>query len=304
MNILVIGGNGFIGSHLLDTLIAHGHKIRVFDVAPEKYRNPLPGVDYRISNLNDITALAEALEGIDTVFHLASSSVPSTSVLDLCSDVDNNLIPLLKLLDLMVKMEVKKIVYFSSGGAVYGDPTVFPTPEDHQLNPISSYGIVKVANEQYIKYYERAHSLKYLIIRPSNPFGPRQGHFKAQGVIATFLQNIIKNDELVVFGTGEATKDYIYITDLVDACYKLFSVNAEGIFNVGSGEGVSLNQILDVIGDVTSRKLNVKYINSKINDVQKVVLDIAKINNVTGWNAKVPIKLGIKNYWEWLNERR
>ncbi len=304
MNILVIGGNGFIGSHLVDSLLSHGHNIRVFDFAPEKYRDPLPGVDYRISNLNNITALAEALEGIDTVFHLASSSVPSTSVLDLCSDVDNNLIPMLKLLDLMVKMGVKKIVYFSSGGAVYGEPAEFPTAEDHPLNPISSYGIVKVANELYIKYYGRANSLKHLIVRPSNPYGPRQGHFKAQGVISTFLQSIIKNDELVVFGEGEATKDYIYITDLVDACYKLFSANAEGIFNIGSGEGLSVNKILEVISDVTSRKLNVKYINSKINDVQKVVLDIEKINSVTGWKSQVPINLGIKNYWEWLNERR
>jgi UDP-glucose 4-epimerase len=304
MNVLVIGGNGFIGSHLVDVLLSHGHKIRVFDFAPEKFRDPLPGVDYRISNLNNISDLAEALEGIDTVFHLASSSVPSTSVLDLCADVNNNLIPMLRLLDLMVKMNVKKIVYFSSGGAVYGEPSVFPTVEEHQLNPISSYGIVKATIEHYIKYYERVHALKHLIIRPSNPYGPRQGHFKAQGVIATFLQNILKNDDLVVFGDGNATKDYIYITDLVEACYSLFSVNAEGLFNVGSGMGLTINEIVSIIEKVTDTPLKIKYINSKINDVQKVVLDINKLNNVTGWTTQIPIELGIKKYWKWLNENR
>lgn len=301
MNILVIGGNGFIGSHLVDILVSNRHKVRVFDYSYEKHRKPLNNIDYRIYSLDNTVELGEALVGIDIVFHLASSSVPSTSNIEPTSDVITNIIPTIKLLELMIKTGVDKIVYFSSGGAVYGVPSVIPTPEDHHTDPISAYGIVKVANESYLKLYERLYGLKVLIIRPSNPYGPRQGHISSQGVISTFLNMIREKKELVVFGNGNETKDYIYITDLVNACYKLCMTNETGTFNIGSGEGVSLNNIISIISDVTKTKPNVRYIDSKIYDVQKIILNISKLSQAIDWRPQISMTNGIKKYWDWLN---
>lgn len=301
MNILVIGGNGFIGSHLVDILLVKGHKVRVFDYSYEKHRKPLNNVDYRIYSIDNTVELGEALIGIDIVFHLASSSVPSTSNIEPASDVMTNIIPTIKLLDLMVKIGVDKIVFFSSGGTVYGVPSVIPTPEDHHTDPISSYGIVKVANEFYLKLYERLYGLKVLIIRPSNPYGPRQGHISSQGVISTFLYMIREKKELVVFGNGSEMKDYIYITDLVNACYKLCMTNETGTFNVGYGEGASLNNIISIISDVTKIKPTVKYIDSKKYDVQKFILDIRKLSQAIDWRPQITMTNGINMYWEWLN---
>ena len=159
MNILVIGGNGFIGSHLIDHLLIKGHNVRVFDISYERYRKPLSNVDYRISTLENIPDLYEAMLGIDIVFHLASTSVPSTSNVDTVSDINKNLIPTLNILNLSVKLGIKRIIYFSSGGAVYGNPLTTPINEDHSLNPISSYGIVKVTIEMYLSLYQRMYGL-------------------------------------------------------------------------------------------------------------------------------------------------
>jgi UDP-glucose 4-epimerase len=153
MNVLVIGGNGFIGSHLIDGLLRHDHKVRVFDIVHEKYREPNSRVDYRLSNLNSIPDLYEAMMGIDLIFHLASTTVPSTSSIDIIADVNNNVISTLNILNLATRQGIKKFVYFSSGGAIYGNSDFLPLSEENHKNPISSYGIIKATIEQYIKLY-------------------------------------------------------------------------------------------------------------------------------------------------------
>ncbi|WP_145858830.1 NAD-dependent epimerase/dehydratase family protein [Pedobacter suwonensis] len=300
MNVLIIGGNGFIGSHLVDHFLEKKYKVRVFDVSYEKFRAPLAEVDYRISKLDNIPDLYEAMLGIDIVFHLASASVPSTSNVDQIADINNNLIPTLNILNLMNRLGIKKIVYFSSGGAVYGNADQAKITEDVPLNPISSYGIVKSTIEHYIYLYNRLYNLNYLIIRPSNPYGPRQGHFIAQGVISTFLRKVLDGESLSVFGDGSATKDYIYIKDFVSILFKLVERNGEGVFNIGSGEGTSINSIIEEVNLATGLTTSVNYTPQKSYDVSNFVLDISKVTSVVGDIEITPVRTGIEETWKWI----
>jgi len=301
MNVLVIGGNGFIGSHLIDHLLAKGHNVRVFDISYERYRKPLSNVDYRISTLENIPDLYEALLGIDIIFHLASASVPSTSNIDPITDINKNLISTLNILNLSAKLGINRIIYFSSGGAVYGNPLTKLIREDHPLSPISSYGIVKASVEMYLSLYQRLYGFKPLILRPSNPYGPRQGHFIAQGVISTFLRKVQNNESLTVFGDGNSTKDYIYIKDLIDLSYELSFNNEVGIFNLGSGIGTSINQIIAEIKTVTNNEVHVNNSEKQIYDVDHFVLDISKTNKLIETRQLTTLKTGISKTWEWLN---
>lgn len=301
MNVLVIGGNGFIGSHLIDSLLNEGHNVRVFDVQYEKYRESIKNVDYRISNLDNIPDLYEAMLGIDIIFHLASGSVPSTSNIDTISDINKNLIPTLNILNLCVKLGIKRIVYFSSGGAVYGNPLTPMIVEEHSLNPISSYGIVKATVEMYLSLYQRMYGLEPLILRPSNPYGPRQGHFIAQGVISTFLRKVKMDESITVFGDGNSKKDYIYIKDLISLTTELSFRGEVGVFNLGSGNGTSINQIIEQIKLTTKRDLTINNIERKIYDVNHFVLDVTKTTNLLGSYSFTTLENGVSETWKWLN---
>ena len=259
-----------------------GHTcLRAFDIQYERFRKPLINVDYRISSLENDSELEDAMLEIDVIFHLASSSVPSSSNFDSIKALNNTLIPTLNVLDLAVKSEIKKIVYFSSGGAVYGHSLSSKINEEHSLKPISSYGIAKVTIEMYLSLYERMHGLKSLIIRPSNPYGPRQGNFKAQGVISTFLSKAKNNETMTVFGDGNSAKDYIYIDDLINLTTKLSFGDNFGVFNIGSGEGTTINQIVSQIKSTTGTNLKTNNVETKIYDVNNFVLNISKLTNKT-----------------------
>jgi UDP-glucose 4-epimerase len=301
MNILVIGGNGFIGSHLVDHLLKHGHRIRVFDVSYERYRKALPEVDYRIFSLENTEALYESLLGIDIVFHLASTSVPSSSNVDPVADIKNNLITTLNILNLLIKLKIKRFVYFSSGGAVYGDPSGNQLKEEHPLKPISSYGIVKATTESYLFLYQRIYDFKPLILRPSNAYGPRQSHYMAQGVISTFLRKAKANEPICVFGDGNSTKDYIYIDDLIEASSQLGLSEHVGIFNIGSGECASINKIIHLINKITCSSPQINYLQDQDYDVPHFELDITKITNLIDWHPRTSLEKGIGKLWEWIN---
>lgn len=301
MNVLVIGGNGFIGSHLVDELLVNGHFVRVFDSKHEKYRKPNKAVDYRIADIMRKNELQESMIGIDVVFHLASSSVPGLSDFNITDEIRNGVFPTIHILHSMVQTGVKKIVYLSSGGAVYGHSGYSMNKEVQALNPISSYGINKVTIENYIRLFELKHGLDSLIIRPSNPYGPRQGHFMVQGVISTFLQRSFNNKPFEVFGDGENKKDYLFVEDLVKYIVHLFQKEESGIYNIGSGEGKSINELIEIINHCTEKTNFVTYSKSKISDVTDFVLDIKKLEtSIGGPISMVSIEDGIKRTWDWV----
>lgn len=300
MRALVIGGNGFIGSHLVDELVFHGHQVRVFDRSPEKFRSPLTQVDYRLHDFSDTLALAEALEGVDVVYHLLSTTVPSTSNLDPVVDIESNLVGTVRLLQMMVQKGISRIVYLSSGGTVYGVPKVDPIPETHALNPICSYGVVKVAIENYLFMFQQLYGLRPAILRPSNPYGERQGHGGVQGVIGTFLHKIRNDEGIEIWGDGSVVRDFIHVADLAELCRMVGDRDVCGVFNVGSGNGHSIVEILDVIKAVSGKECVPTFRQGRNYDVPRVVLDISKAQSELGWSPKIGLSDGMGRTWAWM----
>lgn len=300
MNVLVLGGNGFIGSHVIDELRQAKHAVRVFGRDPDPWRSPLEGVRYYRGEFSDTLLMAEAIQGVEVVVHLISTTVPNTSNLNPVSDIQSNLVNTVQLLQLMQGAGVRRIVYFSSGGTVYGVPTHLPILETDPLNPICSYGVVKVAVEKYLAMFEHLYGLQPLILRPSNPYGPRQGHQGVQGVVSTFMHKIIEGERLTIWGDGTVKRDYIYIGDLARLCRVAIESGLTGIFNAGSGEGRTLDQVVAAIEAVTGRKANVQYAGSRRFDVPEIILDISKAMDAFHWRPQATFEEGLASHYAWL----
>ncbi|BCO09746.1 NAD-dependent dehydratase [Desulfolithobacter dissulfuricans] len=302
MRVLVLGGNGFIGSHVVDHLLAKGVKVRIFDRSKARYRSSLNNVDYRLAPFDDVPALAESLEGIDVVYHFVSTTVPSTSNLDPISDIGGNLVGTVRLLQLMVQKRVRRIVFLSSGGTVYGIPDVVPIPESHPLRPVCSYGVVKIAIENYLHMFGHLHGLEYVILRASNPYGERQGHKGVQGVIGTFAAKVLAGEPIEVWGDGSIVRDFIYIGDLADLCVRAGCTGGSGIVNAGSGIGYSIKDVINVLSKVSSRDVQVCYREGRPFDVPRVVLDITKAREWFDWEPRIDLNAGIGQTWQWLEK--
>lgn len=299
MKVLVLGGCGFIGSHLVDDLLVSGHKVRVFDRAPEIYRAPLANVDYRFGDFADAPLLAEAMEGMEVIYHLISTTVPSTSNLDPVCDIQGNLINTVRLLQLMVQKNIRRIVYLSSGGTVYGIPEIVPIPESHPLRPICSYGVVKVAIENYLQMFHQLHGVEYVVLRASNPYGERQGHAGVQGVIGTFMRKLLAEEQIEIWGDGSVVRDFIYVGDISALCALAANRQVNGIFNVGSGKGYSINEVVNILADVTGQAILPTYRAGRGFDVPSVVLEITKGKNAFNWLPQITLLDGLARSWEW-----
>jgi UDP-glucose 4-epimerase len=302
LRVLVLGGCGFIGSHVVDAMLAANLSVRVLDRGPEKFRAPLEGVDYVFADFRDVNRLYESLVDVDVVVHLISATVPGTAALDPQADVRDNLLPAIAVLEAMLKLSVRKIVYASSGGTVYGVPEVVPTPETHPLRPVNSYGIVKVAIESYVEMYARAHGMSATIIRPSNPYGPRQGHTGVQGVVTTFMNRVLNDEPIHVWGDGSVVRDYVYVEDLATLCVAAVVAGQGGTFNAGSGVGVSINEVVAGLRKVTGRELRVSYQPGRSIDVPRSILDIQAAKMQLGWEPHVSFYEGLERLWRWIRQ--
>ncbi|TXH76616.1 MAG: NAD-dependent epimerase/dehydratase family protein [Lysobacteraceae bacterium] len=300
MRALVIGGNGFIGSHLVEGLRAAGHGVRVLDAGRARSDVDWAGVDYRQAPYTDPDAIGAALSDVDTVFHLASTTVPATSNADPIHDVSTNLIATLSLLAAMERHAVRRIVFFSSGGTVYGDPEYLPVDELHPLRPISSYGIVKATIERYLLMHQHFGRLDPLILRPSNPYGPRQSAAGGQGFIAAALARLREDRPLQIWGDGETVRDYIYIGDLVDLVVAAAASGDTGIVNAGSGDGHSLNAVCASMERVVGRRMSIEYLEGRRFDVRAIVLDTTRAQTRFGWRPSVDLETGIGRTWAWM----
>ena len=300
MKILVIGGSGFIGSHLVDELMAKGHAVTVYDRSLERFRATPQGVTFVQGDFGDGPRMAEALADCDAVMHVLSTTVPGTSNLDPVADIEGNLVNTVRLLEAMRGSSVAKLVFLSSGGTVYGIPETDPVSEDHPLRPISSYGIVKTAIERYLHMEHHLHGLQYIVLRASNPYGPRQGGAGIQGVIGTYLANIAQNQPIHLWGDGEIVRDFIYIDDLVDLCVKAVQSDAQGIFNAGKGDGHSIREIIATISDVVGRQIEPVVEPGRQFDVPRIVLDIAKARETFDWSPETALRDGIAANWRWM----
>ncbi|WP_370677664.1 NAD-dependent epimerase/dehydratase family protein [Pleomorphomonas sp. PLEO] len=300
MKILVLGGGGFIGFHLVNDLVAAGHVVKVLGRNRVPSRPLLPDVQYISGDLADSKLLRDALQDVDAVAHLASGTVPATADKDPGRDIQINLLGTLSVLDDMAACGVKRLLYVSSGGTVYGKPQEIPIPEGHILDPISSYGIVKVAIESYLKLYETKFGLRPIVIRASNPYGPYQGNLGVQGIIGTYLNRALNQQPLEIWGDGSAIRDYIYIKDLTSLCVAALESEKIGIYNGGSGTGTSVSHIAEVISEVVGSPIPIIYKPARSLDVPISVLDIERAKLDFNWDTKIGLREGVASVWSWL----
>lgn len=298
MRALVVGGNGFIGSSLVQALRVRGLDVAVLDPGQPRKDLDWSGIGFIAGSLADAAVTVKALAGVDVVFHLAGTTVPGTSNLDPIADVQENLVSTLGLLGAMRAVGVRRIVYFSSGGTVYGNPSMSPVPESHPLQPISSYGVVKVAIENYLRMYQQLGYIDPVVLRPSNPYGPRQSTAGVQGAVAAFLGAAARGEPVRIWGDGDVVRDYLYIDDLVELAATAGLSNEMGVFNVGSGEGYSLNALCAVISDVVGRPLAIEYLPGRAFDVRRVVLDVSAAYRVFGWSSRYSLRDGLLATWQ------
>jgi UDP-glucose 4-epimerase len=307
MKVLITGGSGFIGSYLAEKLLSQGHHVVVIS----NTLNPtnLSGINGIQSNFKLINCnyfknpdWDFLLKDIEVVYHLLWTSLPRNSFDLAIQDIETNVVHSLALLNACVKNKVKKFVFTSSGGTVYGITGNEKIKEDRIKNPISNYGLTKLMFEKYLELYQYQYGLKYAILRISNVFGERQNPEKKQGVISTWIDKIIKNKEIEIWGDGSIIRDYVYVKDVVESIELAGTLSQENeIYNVGSGFGISLNELLQILNNTLSLHPKVIYLNKHSNDVPFNILDISYIKEKLGWYPKTSLEDGIIKTYNYLN---
>lgn len=304
MNCLVLGGAGFIGSHIVDALIAKKHHVKVFDlpnISLHCLKNQAGKFEFVGGNFNNADVVGNALKDIDIVIHLISTTLPGPSNENPVFDIETNLIGSLNLLEKAVQAGVKKVIFASSGGTVYGIPNQVPIPETHPTDPICSYGIGKLAIEKYLALFHHLYGLDYAVLRLGNPYGPRQRIDNVQGVIAVFLGKVLNEKRISIWGDGSVARDYLYISDLANAVVKSMEVKSDlKLFNIGSGKAYTLIEILSSIQKVTGKEPNIDFSPGRKLDVPVNCLKIEKALTELGWHAEIELEEGIKRTWEWI----
>ena len=304
---LVLGGLGFIGSHLVDALLDRGYAVRCFDrphvalLSAPHLTNP--AFELYEGDFSSEADLANALESCDICYHLVSTTLPKSSNADPAFDVESNLLGTVRLLTHAVKSGLKKIIFVSSGGTVYGVPTQVPILETHSNDPVCSYGITKLAIEKYLGLFHELHGLDYTVLRLANPFGERQRTHASQGAVAVFLGRVLRGEPVEIWGDGSVVRDYIHIADVVEALLiSLEQTSGEHVFNVGAGRGKSLNEVLDTIEKVTGRVANRQYLPGRAFDVPVSVLSVERAKQVLGWVPKIDFEHGLRRFSNWMLE--
>lgn len=301
LNILVIGGTGFLGSNLVGGLERQGHNIRVLSRGNVRDLVNYQNVEYIVGDINNNEDLDKSINGMDYVYHLASTTNPKSSENDLIFDVSTNLSSSINILKGCVKNNIKKFIFCSSGGTVYGNHNKMPISENFKCEPISSYGLVKYNIELYIKYFNYKYNLDYEILRLSNPYGKKQFPGGSQGVIPTFIKNILNDNEIKVFGDGSSIRDYLYIDDFIDLSIKLLSNNKKNnILNVGSGNGTSIGKLIEKMELLIGKKANINFLPPRKFDVSQIYLNIDKVSKVYDWKPKITLDEGLQKTIDWV----
>lgn len=305
--ILILGADGFLGSNLAKFLLADKkYEIRAFDFFKDGISRNLVGLEKKPEffpgNFLNRSDLKKALESVDFVFHYISLTTPGSSMKDPLIDVETNIRGTIILLEECTKAKVKKIIFSSSGGAIYGNQEKKLLSEDDLQNPISPYAISKLAVEKYLEYYRLNYGLEYLILRYSNPYGPGQNVVGSQGIIPIFLNLVKQKKPITIFGDGKNIRDYVFIDDAIENTKKLaFKPNTKyRIYNIGKGEGATINEVVGAIQKATGRKIKIKKMPARSIDVRKVVLDISRAEKEIKYSRDVNLDEGIKKTWGWI----
>lgn len=304
MKVAVLGGAGFIGSTIVDKLLLNNHEVRVFErpgVPPFRKFQSSEKVEWLTGDLQSVADLHNVVDSVDAVFHLVSTTLPKNSNEDMVYDVESNLVSTLKLLEQMKLSKVQRITFISSGGTIYGNPLYLPIDEAHPTNPLVSYGITKLAIEKYLLLYQHLFGIRTTILRVANPYGERQKLESTQGAIGVFLKKAIQNETIEIWGDGSATRDYLYISDVADAFVKTLEYEgSESVFNIASGVGTSLNELLVILEKALGRKIDYKKESGRSFDVPTNILDISLAQKELGWAPKIQLLEGTLKTATWI----
>jgi len=301
---LVLGSNGFIGSHLVDSLVKNGHLVVAFDrpsSVKRLYRDN-ENIQFFPGDFLNLDDLGTALDGVEYVFHLVSTTTPASAENDPLIDIDTNIRGSVELFKLCVEKGVKKVIFASTGGAIYGyTGKINSYKETDVTRPVSPYAIGKLTIENYLRYFNVKHGLKSLILRISNPYGERQPFNRRQGVIPIFLENVYQDHPITILGDGSMERDYVYVKDVTNAVASIFDKDThEDLYNIGSGAATNVNQLVDVVREVSQKEVKIQHKEVPATFMHRAVLDTSRYNNEFGELAKTSLRDGIEMTYEYI----
>lgn len=309
MNIIIFGAAGFIGTNLVIELAKDkGNEITLVDKDRMYFKTieglNIPNLNYVQSDLSLDTDYDELVEGQELVYHLLSTTVPTTSNQHISEELKANVVLSANLFEACVKKNVSKVVFISSGGTVYGKESKCPLNEKTPTNPITSYGIQKVSIEKLLYLYNYMYGLDYRIIRLANPYGPYQRPNGVLGAVTTFTYKALRNEEIVVYGDGSVVRDFIYIDDAIRGIQMIVNgIDCHHTFNLGCGYGTSIKQVLDTIERALNLTLNIRYTEARKVDVPVNYLDIKRFETAYGSLNPISLEAGIERTAEFMKKQ-
>ena len=298
----LIGGGGFIGLRVAAALLAQGRQVTILDTRPAPLRLSQSAI-YMEGDYGNTEILRKALTGVDAVINLSYASVPKTSVADPIQDILSNLPAAVGLFQRAAEYPIQKIIMISSGGTVYGSAQKLPITENHATDPISPYGVTKLAIEKYGNMFHRLKDLPVVTVRPANAFGEHQNPFLGQGFIAAAMAAILNRKSIILYGDKGTIRDYVHVEDVASGILAALDHGLAGaIYNIGSGEGRTNKDVLDEIrpyAEASGLPLDIRIEPARAFDVEANVLDSGKLQAECGWKIRVPFREGIQRMWHW-----
>jgi UDP-glucose 4-epimerase len=305
VKVLVTGGAGFIGSHVCDEFVRGGHEVIALDnLSSGKKENLDPKV--RLAQLDIRSPEAAELiraEKPQVICHLAAQMDVRRSVEDPRFDAEANILGFLNLLEAARQSDVKKVIFSSTGGAIYGEQDVFPAPESHPTRPVSPYGVSKASGELYLGYYKAQYGLNYIALRYANVYGPRQNPHGEAGVVAIFSQRIASGQTCTIFGKGTQTRDFVYGPDVARANYLAFQSDYVGAVNIGTGIETDINELYRLLAEAAGSPLKAIHAPGKPGEQMRSCIDHALAKKVLGWEPRVAVREGLKQTLEYFRAR-
>jgi UDP-glucose 4-epimerase len=300
---LVLGGTGFIGSHIVRALIDDGWHVKILTRRiPTDQKLADPNITLIEGDFEHSSVISDALDGCCACVHSVAATTPESANHDPIFDVQANIIPTIKLMSILAARKIERLVFISSGGTVYGPAQYLPIDEDHPTNPFISYAVTKLAIEQFLEVYRVERHLNPLILRVSNPFGECQRVESKVGAAAAFMDNIIHDHPITIWGDGSTVRDYVYVGDVARAvALGLHYTGQLKVFNVGSGVGRSLNELIAEIETVVGKKATVHFTKPRLIDIPANVLDISRAKTELHWEPIVPFNDGLKRLHKWFS---
>jgi UDP-glucose 4-epimerase len=305
MKIFVTGGAGFIGSNIVDVLIEKKQSVVVLDnLSSGRKENVNKKAKFYRVNICDKKKVVEIFkqEKPKTIIHHAAQIDVRKSVADPILDVNVNIIGSINILSACVQTKAKKIIFASSGGTIYGECKAVAPKEDSMPKPLSPYGIAKNSVENYIKFYSEIYGLEYTILRYGNVFGPRQDPHGEAGVVAIFARRMLKDEDITVFGDGEQRRDYVFVSDVVDANIRSLTEGKNEVLNIGTAKATSVNKLVEVMSKVSGYKKKGIRKPKRYGELFKSFLNIDKAKKVLGWTPKISLDKGIKITMDYFKE--